>query len=362
MARTPRPWYRSERDEWRVRIRGVDYNLGPHPEGHPTPRKQRGRWNAPQPILDSFHTLLATPAAPPIPAPPRCPSVGEVFDKFLEWCQQKKAPRTYEWYKGHIQDFCDALKARPQQLRPSRLPADQLRPFHVSEWVDGHATWGSNQKRGAIVAVTRPFNWAAKQGYLDASPVRGVEKPEAVKRASRLTPEHFAELIALVRDRPFRDLLEFSYEVGCRPQEARHVERRHVRLDLHRIEIPPEEAKGKRRWRVIYLSDKAEEIVRRLLADSPDGGKLFLNLHGNPWKVHAVNCRFGRLKAKLGVRFAAYDLRHCFATRKLKEGRDPITVATLLGHKDASMLCKHYEELSRDGEHLRDAVNGTRAN
>ncbi len=52
-----------------------------------------------------------------------------------------------------------------------------------------------------------------------------------------------------------------------------------------------------------------------------------------------------------------YDLRHCFATRKLKEGHDPITVATLLGHKDATMLCKHYEELSRDSEHLLKAVN-----
>jgi site-specific recombinase XerD len=52
-----------------------------------------------------------------------------------------------------------------------------------------------------------------------------------------------------------------------------------------------------------------------------------------------------------------YDIRHCFATRKLKEGHDPITVATLLGHKDAAMLCKHYEEISRDGEHLRKAVN-----
>ena len=56
-------------------------------------------------------------------------------------------------------------------------------------------------------------------------------------------------------------------------------------------------------------------------------------------------------------RYAMYDMRHLFATRKLKEGNDPITVATLLGHKDAAMLCKHYEELSRDGDHLYRAVN-----
>jgi integrase len=351
MARTPRPWFRSERSEWRVTIRGTDHNLGPHPDGFPAPRKQRGRWNAPQPVLDRFHELLALKPDAPLAAPAATLTVAEVFEKFLDWCQRHRSERSYEWYQKHIQGFCNSL------TRPARMPAFQLRPFHVQEWVDQHDTWGPNQKRGAIVAVSRPFNWAVRAGHIDVSPVRGVEKPKAQKRDSKLTPEDFVGLVALVKDRPFRDLLEFAYEVGCRPQEVRQIEERHVRLDQHRIEIPPAEAKGKHRWRVIYLSDKAETIIRRLLAANP-GGRLFLNTDGNPWKVHAVNCRFFRLKAKLGVRFAMYDIRHCFATRKLKEGRDPITVATLLGHKDASMLCKHYEEISRDGEHLRNAVNG----
>ncbi len=36
---------------------------------------------------------------------------------------------------------------------------------------------------------------------------------------------------------------------------------------------------------------------------------------------------------------------------------DPITVATLLGHEDAAMLGKRCEEIARDGDHLRRAVN-----
>jgi integrase len=171
-----------------------------------------------------------------------------------------------------------------------------------------------------------------------------------------LPSRHRDRMIALVKPwDPFHDLLTFSWESGCRPQEARHIERRHIRLEYHRIEIPAEEAKGKRRWRVIYLSPKAEGIVIRLMQKHQDG-KLFRNVDGNEWKVCAVNCRFGRLKAKLGTRFAAYDLRHGFATRKLKEGFDPITVASLLGHKDAAMLCKHYEGISDDGAHLLNAL------
>jgi integrase len=100
----------------------------------------------------------------------------------------------------------------------------------------------------------------------------------------------------------------------------------------------------------------AAEVVARLLTIHPDG-KLFRNVDGNPWKVHAVNWRFGRLKAKLGRRFACYDIRHGFATRKLKAGVDSITLARLLGHRDASMLCRHCEHVTGDGSHLLDAVD-----
>jgi hypothetical protein len=104
-----------------------------------------------------------------------------------------------------------------------------------------------------------------------------------------------------------------------------------------RIEIPAEEAKDKRRWRVIYLSPKAEGIIYRLRQKHPTG-KLFRNVDGNEWRVCAVNCRFGRLKAKLGTRFAADDLRRggpqpseTARYRPAPSPRRPRTQATLLG-------------------------------
>ncbi|MCE9561169.1 MAG: tyrosine-type recombinase/integrase [Planctomycetes bacterium] len=374
MARAPKPWFREDRQAYFVTICGTRHNLG-------SDKKEADR---------RFHELMAQADDAHTPSPTIPPqnsaglTVGEVFEKFLDWCQNHRAPRTYEWNRKHIQQFCDRLKVARTML------AVDLRPFHVAEWVDSKVTWGANQKRGAIIALTRPFNWAAKLGYIAVSPVRGVEKPTPTKRDSRMTPADFETLLSRVKDDQFRDLLVFAFEAGCRPQEARRIEARHLKLDQHRIEIPPVESKGKKRWRVIYLSDKAVALVSRLAANRPTGA-LFLNTDGNPWKAQAVVCRFQRLLVKLSGpevdlpklprydhrkyqdatelaaarkehqeklvalrkkraslarqgdrRFAMYDLRHCFATRKLKEGHDPITVATLLGHKDASMLCKHY--------------------
>src|SRR3954471_7901013 len=65
MARTPSPWYRAERDEWRVIVRGRDHLLGNHPDGSPPPRRQRRKWTVPPPILDAFHKLMASPGSPP---------------------------------------------------------------------------------------------------------------------------------------------------------------------------------------------------------------------------------------------------------------------------------------------------------
>jgi integrase len=386
MARIPKPWFRDDRQAYFVTINGVRHNLGAN-------KKAAER---------QYHELMAqvSTQAPVIPKRTATAlTVGQVFEKYLDWCQQHRSPRTYEWTQKHIQRFCDHLKNARTML------TGELRPFHVMEWVESKKTWGANQKRGAIIAVSRPFNWAAKLGYIENSPVRGVEKPTPEKRQSRMTPADFEMLFSHVKDTPFRELLTFAYEAGCRPQEARLIEARHLKLDYQRIEIPPQEAKGKKRWRVIYLSDKAVEIVSRLAQLRP-AGPLFLNVDNNPWKAQAIVSRFQRLLVKLAglhvtipplprfdrrrfkdpallaaarkehqaaivaqrrkrakiarqseTRFAMYDLRHCFATRKLKEGHDPITVAALLGHKDATMLCRHYEEISRDGDHLRMAVN-----
>ena len=55
VARIATPWFREERQGWYVYIDGRRQFLGEHPEGAPPPRKKKGKWNAPQSIVQSFH-------------------------------------------------------------------------------------------------------------------------------------------------------------------------------------------------------------------------------------------------------------------------------------------------------------------
>ena len=150
-------------------------------------------------------------------------------------------------------------------------------------------------------------------GYIEAHPLKKIKKPPAGRRDNPMTPEDFqTSCVTSSEGDPFRDLFVFIWHAGCRPQEARHIEPRHVQLDQERIVIPKEEAKGKRYPRVIYLHGPALEIVTRLMAKRREG-KLFRNTRGDGWTKYAVCNRMYRLSVATGdqegyVRLHGMDL------------------------------------------------------
>lgn len=109
-------------------------------------------------------------------------------------------------------------------------------------------------------------------GHIVKSPIRRIEKPAPKRREQVLTPAEFDTLIAHVKDVAFRDVLTFCWETGARVQEVRLIRSEHFKPGAGRVEIPPPEAKGKKRWRVIYLTETAEAIITRLPAPAAKRG------------------------------------------------------------------------------------------
>ena len=174
MARTASPWFWEERQGWYVNKDGRRHFLGNHCEGAPPPRKHNGKWNTPQAVVQAFHALMAAPPEQSAPKllPGSVPTVPEILDKYLDWCQKHRAGRTYEWYLNHIQSFLDSLPGA------ATMAASALKPFHVIEWADRRRGWSNAYGRGAIVAIQRPFNWAEELGYIPASSVKKIKKPQ----------------------------------------------------------------------------------------------------------------------------------------------------------------------------------------
>jgi integrase len=113
----------------------------------------------------------------------------------------------------------------------------------------------------------------------------------------------------------------------------------------------PTEAKGKKRWRIIRLTPRAEEIIKQHVEKHPEG-VLFRNEDDNPWTAYAVACRFGRLKTHLGEKFCATAFRHGVAQDMLEHDADPLTVAEILGHANGQMLATVYSHMNKADGHL----------
>jgi len=324
--RQPKPFFRKFTQSWYVEIRGRQINLG---------RDEKQAWA-------KYRQLMASPDE----LDAHTTTVVALFELYLEWVQRNRAKATYDAACRYLTSFAATI--------PRNLVVAKLEPHHITAWMNASPTWGSTTRNDAISHVQRAFHWAVNQRILVRLPLpKLADKPGRQRREVVYTPAEFAEILAAIPDTEFRDLLEFLWESGCRPIEARILECRHVDLEKRIAILPPSNNKTRKAERVIILTERATGILRRRI-DSVETGVVFRNTRGRPWTKDSINCRFQRLKKKLGSdRICAYGIRHSYATEGLKNDVDPVSLAMLMGHSDPSMVAKTYQHLAQNHDHLR---------
>ena len=261
MPKFPKPFFRRDRGRdrgWFVQIGKQQIKLAGGPENKNTEAAASKRYH--EVMTEAGRDKSAKPTADLDAL-----TVAEVFDKYLrlgteasQAAHLRVVSRSHPELRGLAQRRGQNAGAIPEAIPHYR--------------VGRHSTpdWSNAYRRGAIVAIQRPFNWAEELGYISGSPVKKIKKPQPQRRDTHIGPDEFTEIVAHYPEGdPFRDLILFAWTSGCRPQEAGQIEARHVDLETECIIIPKEEAKGKRRVRIIHLHGPALEIVTRLLAMRP---------------------------------------------------------------------------------------------
>lgn len=322
MPRKPKPFFRKQTQSWYCTINGTQIRLG----------KTKAEADK------KFHELMTdrdTVGA-------EITTLYALSQQYLTWVQQHRAETTYDKHLHYLKSFIGSVG--------KRLKIGQVKQHHLTKWTDAHPNWSGNVANDAISIVQRMLNWAVEEGYLKYTPLPKVRKPPRRRRDIVYTKDQWQK----IRDAatgPLGELLDFLYWTGCRPIEARSVEKRHVHDDL--IIFPADESKGEAYPRVIFLSPQPKEIIDRLMETHPEG-PLFRNADGNPWKKNSIKCRLNRMSKKLGFRVIAYGARHTFATEALISGGvDPISLSHLMGHKDPSMVSRVYSHVSKNTDFLR---------
>ena len=107
MAKFPQPYFCAQRGTWCVQLDTRQITLGPD-------RDEAFR---------KYHNLMAGQRS--FAQPVDGPLVVVLLDRFLEWCRNNKAPRTYDWYLRYLRSFADDA--------PANLSVEHLKPFHVQE-------------------------------------------------------------------------------------------------------------------------------------------------------------------------------------------------------------------------------------
>lgn len=319
MARPSTPYYKASKDRWVCTINGKRYTLGKS-------RKE---------AYQRFHELMASSE----PLPKDSFTTYELSQAYLEWVENNRKPTTFTKNLHFIQRFIQHVGKR---IKPS-----EVKPSVVLKWAS-ESGLNSTSQATAIGCVQRMFNWAVEHSHLTANPIATLKKPKQRRRDVVYTPEQYREIRSFAKG-PLGDLLDFMSLTGCRPQEARILEARHVHDDV--VIFPADEAKGETS-RVLFLTNEALEIVKRLTKKNPTGA-IFRNSRGIPWTKESVRCRLTRIGAKVGYRVVAYGFRHTFATQALLKGVDPISVAHLMGHKNTNMVASHYSHLAANPEFLK---------
>jgi integrase len=381
----PKPWFRKGRG-WFVTLGGKQINLG-------TQRDE---------AFAAYRQLIAHPQTSQAPDATNI-LIVEIVEHFLDWVQRNRAADTYEWYRFRLERFCRAY---------SELSVRHLKPYIVQEWVNGFEPSITSQ-RNYLRSAKRCFKWAKQQGYIEKNPIVDLEVPTAEQRETALSQIEFEAIMPFVKNERFRELLRLTWATGCRPQESLRVEARHVDTTHQRWVFPRSESKMKRKSRVVYLTDEAMEITKRLMAANPKG-TLFRNANGKPWNKDSVGCSFLSVQVRMGKvamiehgieiddeainkfipllkpkkvvqgierlkrpaelrheakrkltikkacefapRYSLYALRHSFATIALQKGIDSLTVAILLGHEDPSTLARVYQHLNHNPKHLLEEM------
>ena len=339
MARQPSPHFYESRKAWYVEINGKQILLakgkGAKAEAHAV-----------------FHRLMADGA---VPSKRNELSVEHLIDLFLDWCQSRVASETWVGYQRKLQSFI---------LMYGKSRALDIRPMHVSRWLDSH-DWNDTTKCGYVTAVKRSYSWARKQGHIELDPVIDSEKPSPSRRTKVLTAEQYRTILAHIdtpRRSAFRDLIVGLWETGCRPSELVTLTADRVEIDRRRWIVLNKTRKATGRpTRRVMLTDPALELSRRLLKRRPEG-LVFVNHRGRAWTWNAMACMFADIRTELGygAEVTAYAFRHRYGTDALLNGMEVATVATLMGHTSTTMVMRHYSHLDEEDAHLLKATLSVR--
>lgn len=349
-----KPFFWAARKGWYLRVPGEDGKLDTIRLGD-TKQDAYNEWD---------RRKIEAAAPPPPPTPIESPLVSELIDQFIAHIRSeaklgKIKSTTVDRRIAHLAPFL-AVSAG--------LSIDDLKPHHITSWLQAQHTWNATTRSDAAAVVKQAIKWAADQGRIPASPIDRIKVSRGEPRDHVISDAEYESILAAVWQQKFARRLVTSFRVvlialrlsGCRPGEIARLKVEDFDGSTWTIR-EHKNKKKKRKPRVIYLCPCLVTLTR-VAARGRESGPLFLAGDGRGWKYSDMRLRFQRLraKAKASPECVLYSFRHTWITNALLAGVDVATVAEMAG-TSIQMIDRVYGHLSQHKSHMIDAALKIRA-
>lgn len=245
-----------------------------------------------------------------------------------------RKPKTVTSYRYHLAHFAAFCVARGRVYLDEITPADLM--AHFADLRDRGYSAGTVRIAG--ICVARIWGVAEKGGTLNGPNVwKRIEAPQAQTNIEPAwTADELLRLLNTARGGRHYALLLVLLDTGARIGELLALQRRHVDLATGRIVI----ADGKTGGRVTFMCPATVAVLAGFLEET--GGRRASD-RVFPVSGSAVRDWMHRIARRAGLENVhPHRFRRQFAVLMLRNGSDMERLRRLMGHRDFTMLQRHY--------------------
>ncbi|MEP0357053.1 tyrosine-type recombinase/integrase [Paraglaciecola sp.] len=279
----------------------------------------------------------------------RCESDLFTIDQYSSiWFQQKQRNWSHTTIRGYSQKYNSYIKPNFGHMRLKDFKASMF-----DEWASKQSLSGKsiNEARNVIHQI---FKRAFFDGVIDSNPAERIERyKQDHKEPEPFTKNEITKILAAL-ETPYRQFFQFAIWTGLRTGELLGLRWQDIDLDNGLAHIRTNITQGKEKEpktkgsiRKVELLPGAIEALKSIINSKYyDNYRVFVDPKTKTTYKYADGLRkyiwIPALKAA-GVKYRyPYQCRHTFASTMLSQGRNPMWVASQMGHADWGMIRKTY--------------------